>query len=106
MVGRYDLTDFEWSIIKPLLPNKSRGVKRVDDRKTLNGTFWKLRSGAPWRDIPERYGSNYKRNVIERCFGRLKHFRFISTRYEKHPENFLAFIKLAIIRIQLRYYES
>ncbi len=47
-----------------------------------------------------------QRNVIERCFGRLKHFRFISTRYEKHPENFLAFIKLAIIRIQLRYYES
>ena len=46
---RYDLTDCEWSVIKPLLPNKSRGVERVDDRRVLNGIFWVLRSGAPWR---------------------------------------------------------
>ena len=32
-MGRYDLTDFEWSIIQPLLPNKPRGVPRVDDRR-------------------------------------------------------------------------
>lgn len=56
MGGRYDLTDFEWSIIKPLLPNKPRGVPRVNDRHVLNGIFWVLRSGAPWRDLPERYG--------------------------------------------------
>ena len=54
--GRYDLTDFEWAVIAPLLPTKSRGVKRVDDRRVLNGIFWVLRSGAPWRDLPERYG--------------------------------------------------
>jgi len=53
---RYELTDFEWLIIKPLLPNKPRGVARVDDRKVLNGIFWRLRTGAPWADIPERYG--------------------------------------------------
>ena len=53
---RYDLNDFEWSVIQPLLPNKPRGVKRVDDRRVLNGIFWVLRSGAPWRDLPERYG--------------------------------------------------
>ena len=35
-----------------LLPNKPR----VDDRRVLNGIFWVLRSGAPWRDLPERYG--------------------------------------------------
>ena len=55
-MSRYDLTDFEWRVIEPLLPNKPRGVPRVDDRRTLNGIFWVLRSGAPWRDLPERYG--------------------------------------------------
>lgn len=55
-MARYDLTDFEWRVIKPLLPNKPRGVPRVDDRRVLNGIFWILRSGSPWRDLPERYG--------------------------------------------------
>jgi transposase len=54
--GRYDLTEFEWKIIKPLLPNKPRGVPRVDDRRVLNGIFFVLRSGCPWADLPERYG--------------------------------------------------
>jgi transposase len=49
---RYELTDHEWFAIKPLLPNKPRGVPRVDDRRVLNGIFWILRSGAPWRDLP------------------------------------------------------
>lgn len=53
---RYELTDFEWSIIEPLLPNKPRGVPRVDDRRVLSGIYWRLRTGAPWADIPERYG--------------------------------------------------
>lgn len=55
-MSRYDLTDFEWCVIEPLLPNKPRGIPRVDDRRVLNGIFWVLRSGAPWRDLPERYG--------------------------------------------------
>lgn len=46
-MSRYDLTDFEWRVIEPLLPNKPRGVPHVDDRRTLNGIFWVLRSGAP-----------------------------------------------------------
>ena len=53
---RYELTDFEWSIIEPLLPNKPRGVPRVDDRRVLNKIFWRLRTGSPWAGIPERYG--------------------------------------------------
>jgi transposase len=52
---RYELSDFEWSIIQPLLPNKPRGVPRADDRKVLNGIYWRLRTGSPWADIPERY---------------------------------------------------
>ena len=54
-MSRYDMTEFEWRVIKPLLPNK-RDMPRVDDRRVLNGIFWVLRSGAPWRDLPERYG--------------------------------------------------
>ena len=48
---RYELTDYEWITIKPMLPNKPRGVRRVNDRRVLNGIFWVLRSGAPWRDF-------------------------------------------------------
>ena len=48
---RYELSDNEWRVVTPMLPNKSRGVARV-----LNGIFWVLRSGAPWRDLPESYG--------------------------------------------------
>jgi transposase len=39
-----------------LLPNKPRGVPRVNDRRVLNGIFWVLRSGAPWRDLPTAFG--------------------------------------------------
>jgi len=52
---RYELSDYEWTAIKPMLPNKPRGVRRVNDRRVLNGIFWVLRSGAPWRDLPETY---------------------------------------------------
>jgi transposase len=53
---RYELTDHEWTAIKPMLPNKPRGVPRVNDRRILNGIFWVLRSGAPWRDLPDDFG--------------------------------------------------
>jgi hypothetical protein len=40
---RYELADYEWTAIKPMLPNKPRGVLRVNDRRVLNGIFWILR---------------------------------------------------------------
>ena len=55
MMARFDLSDFEWSVIEPLLATKVRGVLRVDDRRVLNGIFWRLRTGAPGADIPSRY---------------------------------------------------
>jgi transposase len=57
-IMRYELDDFEWRVICPMLPNKPRGIPRVDDRRVLKGIFWVLRSGAPWRDLPEIYGPN------------------------------------------------
>jgi transposase len=69
---RHELSDEEWAIIQPLLPNKPRGVPRVDDRRVLNGILWRFRTGAPWRDIPERYGPRttlYNRFVRWRAAG-------------------------------------
>ncbi|MGY4182774.1 hypothetical protein ACVIHH_008065 [Bradyrhizobium sp. USDA 4518] len=51
-IMRHELSDYEWTAIKPMLPNKPRGVQRVNVRRVLNGIFWVLRSGAPWRDLP------------------------------------------------------
>lgn len=55
-MARYDLSETEWRLIEPLLPNKPRGVPRVDDRRVINGIFHVLRTGSPWRDPPARYG--------------------------------------------------
>lgn len=69
---RHELTDEEWAIIAPLLPNKVRGVARVDDRRVINGILWRFRTGAPWRDVPERYGPRttlYNRFVRWRAAG-------------------------------------
>jgi transposase len=57
MNTRFDLNDKEWGLIEPLLPNGLRGARRVDDRRILNGIFYVLRAGCPWRDLPERYGA-------------------------------------------------
>src|SRR6266536_3593487 len=56
-VSRGELTDTEWRILNPLLPDRGeRGPAIADKRRTMNGILWVLRTGAPWRDLPERYG--------------------------------------------------
>ena len=55
-MARYDLSEFEWKIVEPLLPQAGLGKARVDDRRVVNGIFYVLRTGTPWRDLPERYG--------------------------------------------------
>jgi transposase len=56
MVGRGELTARAWAQIEPLLPVSGRGGQWRNHRQVLNGILWKLRTGAPWRDLPERYG--------------------------------------------------
>ncbi|GAB4109542.1 MAG: IS5 family transposase [Roseiflexaceae bacterium] len=54
---RYELTDTQFALLEPYLPPSGTvGRPWVDHRQVLNGLFWQLRTGAPWRDIPERYG--------------------------------------------------
>lgn len=56
---RFELTDAQWEQILPLLPpQKPRtGRPAVDHRQVLNGMLWILRTGAPWEDLPARYGA-------------------------------------------------
>src|SRR5512135_3111029 len=53
MVGRGEVTDAAWARIEPLLPG---GGRWADHRRILNGMLWRERTGAPWRDLPKRYG--------------------------------------------------
>jgi transposase len=57
MSRRHELTDVAWAAIAPLLPaDPRRGEKWRDHRAVINGILWKLSTGVPWRDVPERYG--------------------------------------------------
>jgi transposase len=57
-MNRGDLTKTQWERLQPLLPPQKPNTGRpaVDHRRILNGMLWILRTGAPWRDLPERYG--------------------------------------------------
>src|SRR5215212_10097571 len=57
MRKRHELTDVAWARLRRLLPPRTAGGPRQDDRRIINGILWKLATGAPWRDLPERYGS-------------------------------------------------
>jgi|SRR6516225_8548322 hypothetical protein len=53
-IMRYELSDFEWTAIKPMRPNKPRGVPRINDRRVHNGIVW-VCVQMPWRDLPQNY---------------------------------------------------
>jgi transposase len=66
MPGEFWLDDRQWARLEPLLPNKPRGVPRVDDRRVISGIIHVLQSGCRWRDAPPRYGpakTLYNRHV-------------------------------------------
>ncbi|WP_338805436.1 IS5 family transposase [Xenorhabdus griffiniae] len=59
-MARYDIPDDAWRVIEPCLPpvhSKRAGRPHVEHRRVMNGMFWVLCSGVPWRDLPDRYGS-------------------------------------------------
>jgi transposase len=55
---RHELSDQQWGLLAPFFPPRprKRGGQWKDDRTILNGIFWRLNTGAPWRDLPDRYG--------------------------------------------------
>ena len=57
-MNRHELTTKQWEQLQPLLPPQKpkTGRPATDHRRLLNGIRWLLRTGAPWRDLPERYG--------------------------------------------------
>jgi transposase len=57
-MNRGDLTNTQWERLQPLLPPQKpkTGRPAVDHRRILNGILWILHTGAPWRELPERYG--------------------------------------------------
>jgi transposase len=58
MRHRGELTDSEWERLEPHLPPEKpeTGRTNTDHRQIINGILWRERTGAPWRDLPERYG--------------------------------------------------
>lgn len=56
---RHELTDEQWELVSPLIPRSKAKTGRPakDPRLMLNGIFWILGTGAPWRDLPDRFGS-------------------------------------------------
>ena len=68
-IKRYELSEAQWSRIAPLLPGKigDPGRSGSDNRLFVNGVLWVLRSGAHWRDLPERYG---KHKTLHKRFSR------------------------------------
>ena len=59
MHTRHDLTDDQWCVLEPLLPDRApvRGGRWMDHRLVVNGIMWRTRTGSPWRDLPECYGN-------------------------------------------------
>jgi transposase len=59
VAGRHDLTDAQWAVLEPLLPASKRSGRpsKWTKRQLIDGIQWRIRVGAPWRDVPQRYGS-------------------------------------------------
>ena len=84
VVSRDVISDEVWAVIGPLFPKvKATGRPPVDRRTVVEATAWRFRTGAPWRDVPERFGNwntiykNFNRwsaqGVWARVLGRVSH---------------------------------
>jgi transposase len=59
VTGRHDLTDTQWQVLEGLLPKAKKAGRPSawTKRQLIDGIRWRTRVGAPWRDVPDRYGS-------------------------------------------------
>ena len=90
-----------------LLADRAYDSNALREALTQQGAWANIPPLAHRRDKPAFSPFLYRyRNLVERFFNKLKHFRAIATRYEKYATNYLALVKLAAIRIWLRHYES
>jgi transposase len=90
-----------------LLADRAYDSNALREAMTARGAWANIKPLARRIDPPAFSPFLYRyRNLVERFFNKLKHFRAIATRYEKHAANYLALVKLAAIRIWLRHNES
>lgn len=90
-----------------VLADKAYDADRIHANLREKGALANIPSKANRRSKP--YFSTWlyrERNLIERFFSKLKHFRRVATRYDKLAENYLAMVQLASMRLWLRAYES
>jgi len=72
------LTDEQWEYVEPLLPKQAwTGRPRADDRRTINGILFVLKTGIPWNDLPNEYGDDSTANKRLRDWERLGVWRSI-----------------------------
>ena len=90
-----------------LLADRAYDSDALRQRLRERGAFANIKPMPTRKNIPTFVPYLYRfRNLVERFFNKIKHFRAIATRFEKHDANYLALVKLAAIRIWSRFYES
>jgi transposase len=87
-----------------LLADRAYDSDALHAEMAVRGVFANVRQMPQRVHKPPFSASLYKlRNAVERFFSKIKHYRAIATRYEKHPENYMALIKLAAARIWMKF---
>jgi transposase len=90
-----------------LLGDRAYDSDERRDRLAKQGAWANVRPMPNRKNVPAFSSFLYRyRNLVERFFNKIKHFRAVATRYDKDPANYLASVKLAAVRIWLRSYES
>jgi transposase len=90
-----------------LLADRAYDSDALRSALAARGVWANIKPMPNRKNVPAFSSFLYRyRNLVERFFNKLKHFRAVATRYEKHAENYLALVKLAATRIWMRFYES
>jgi transposase len=98
--ARKDLTDRQWRILEPLLPRGKRPGRppKWSRRQLINGVRWRARVGAPWRDVPERYGHWQSIYGLFRCWQRTQVWPLILAKLQAFATSMLPALAAAPTR--------